>query len=310
MLYKKIVGFIRYDDRIYEKKQEKIKKIIRKIFAKVKLEKIRLDNTIQDVIIIVPKYKKYSILKKKLISIQINKYIKKNNITCLICEKNLKILKNTVVNECVLNEKFYMRNNIIQIFKYIFNISKNNINLENIYVLVNEYSKQNLELIDKLTKEFKTVNIITENIRRYKRLEDRYYKQGVLITVANNKRKSLNSAKQIINVDFDKNKIMLYNIYPNSIIINLSNYEMDINKRFNGVLINNVEVRVNKDKDCFIREFYGNINTRVFLEILMKRNINRIEYTEKINQEFDVNIDKLIGIRGSIENNEILSIKS
>ena len=305
MLHNKKVGFIRSDDRRYEKRQEKIKKKIRKILAIVKTEAIE-----NDVIIVVPKYKKYNKLLNKIISTQINRYVEKINLMELIFENDMKFLENVISRKYISNEKYYIKNNIIKVFNYIFQINQTNINLENVYVLVNDYNKQNIELIKQLTEAFKTVNIITENIRRYKRLEDSYYKQGILITISNNKRKSLKNAKYIINIDFDKIKILMYNIYPNSVIINLSSNDIEVRKGFNGVLLNNLEIQVNEDEDCFIKEFYGNINKRVFLETLIKRNANKTEYIKKINQKFDVKIDKLIGVRGIIENNEFLGIKS
>jgi hypothetical protein len=157
-----------------------------------------------------------------------------------------------------------------------------------------------------LTEIFKTVNIITENVKRFKRLEDKYYEQGILITVSNNRRKSLRNAKYILNIDFDKNDFLLYNINSCSIIINISNENIDIRKGFNGILVNNLDIKINDDKEKFINEFYGNINKRLFIEALIKRSVRKLEYIEKINQEYEIKIAKLIGIRGIIENNEFL----
>ena len=64
-------------------------------------------------------------------------------------------------------------------------------------------------------------------------------------------------------VDFDKNKIMLYNIKSNSTIINLTDENIELKSNFNGVLINNIELQIDTDKDCFINEFYGNINKKI-----------------------------------------------
>ena len=99
---------------------------------------------------------------------------------------------------------------------------------------------------------------------------------------------------------------MLYNIKSNSIIINLTDENIELKSNFNGVLINNIELQIDKDKDCFINEFYGNINKKIFIETRIKKNNRNLEYIKKISQEYSVKISELIGIRGKLENNEFL----
>ncbi len=300
MMYE-LVGFVRKDNRQYEKWFEKKLKILRKAFVRVKVEHV--DN---DVIILIPKYKKYNRIVSKLISSQINKYVGKFKIKELVFEQELDFIKKKINIQQFSNGKLIMKNSLIKIFGYMFKINKKNINLEDVYVLVNEYNKENIYIINELIESFKTVNIITENIRRFKRLENQLFDSGVLITVSNNKRKSLRNATYIINIDFDKNKIMLYNIKSNSTIINLTDENIELKSNFNGVLINNIELQIDKDKDCFINEFYGNINKKIFIEMLIKKNNRNLEYIKKISQEYSAKISELIGIRGKLENNEFL----
>lgn len=301
MLKEKISGFVRKDDRKYEKTFEIIIKLIRKIIIKVRIEKV-----FDDIIILVPRYKKYNYIFSKVISYQIKRYIKKLNITELIFEDDLEILKSIFETYSFIDEKILMRNCVVKIFNHIFNINKQNINMENVYILVNVYNKQNIYLIDQLVEIFKTVNIITENISKYRRLEERYFSQGVLITVSNNKRKSLKNCRYIINIDFDKKRILRYNIKPNSIIVNLSKENLIIEKGFDGIIINSFEVDINKDKEIFIKEFYGCINKNIFLENILKRNIDKLDFFNIINQEYYTRINALIGVRGIIQNNEFL----
>ncbi len=296
------IGFVRKDNRKYEKIYEKIGRIIRKVLLKVKVEYIE-----NDIVFLIPNYKQYGKFLLKVISKQIKRNVKRANVAELIFEENMDFLKGQF-NECYKsNGKLIMKENLIQIFEYIFKINNKNINLENIYVLVNEYNKLNSYIIKELIENFRTVNIVTENIRRYKRIENYWYNEGVLITVSNNKRKSLKNAKYIINIDFDKTKILMYNINPNSIIINITDDDITMKANFDGVLINNIELRIDKNKEDFVNEFYGNINKKIFLETIIKKNIKELGYIKKINQEYDVKISELIGIRGKLENNEFLA---
>lgn len=300
-MLEKIIGYVRKDNRQYESTKEKIYKVIRKIFLKVKAEYI--DN---DVVLLIPNYKSYSGLILGIISKQIRSKIDRIEVNELVFEENLDLVKNKFNMYCKSNGKIIMKKSLIKIFEYIFRLNNVNINLENVYILVNEYNKQNTYIINELIEKFKTVNIITENIKRYKRMENYWYSKGVLITVSNNRRKSLRNAKYIINIDFDKNKILMYNINSNSIIINLIDEFISIKSNFNGVLINNIELKIDSNKECFINEFYGNINKKIFLETIIKKNDKRLEYINEINQEYNVKISGLIGVRGIIENNEFL----
>lgn len=296
-----IIGYVRKHNRQYEKKIEVIRKIIRMIFLKVKIERIG-----NDVMFLLPNYKKYNKILLKIFSWQINMYAKRFNINQLIIEKDLQFPNECFRTTFKSNGKLIMRKKMMQIFEYIFSINKENINLENVYVLVNEYTKQNIYAISKLVETFKTVNIVTENIRRFRMLENSLFSKGILITVSNNKRKSLKNAKYIINIDFDKIRILMYNIKSNSIIINLADEDIKLKNNFNGVLVNNFELEVNSNKTCFINEFYGNIDVKIFLEMMIKRNIKNLEYIKEIDEEYSTKIKCLTGVRGRLENNEFL----
>ena len=85
------VGYIRYNDRKYEKMKEKSANIFRKIFIKVIIENI--DNGI---IIVIPKYKfiksTNKLVKKRIIN-KIKKYIKYENVEYIILEQTLKFIR-------------------------------------------------------------------------------------------------------------------------------------------------------------------------------------------------------------------------
>lgn len=301
MLNNKIM-FIRKDDREYESSYERLKRKIRKIFLKVKVENIQ-----NDVMVLIPKYRNYGYILTKILSYKIHRIIMYKKIKELVFEEKLDFIKKDFEQYCLSTGKLVMKMNIMQIFRYIFNANNSNSNLENVYLLVNEYSKQNLYIINELIESFKTVNIITENLRSYRRLENRLFREGVLITVSNNKRKSLKNAKYVINMDFDKNRILMYNIGSKSIIINIADETIVLKNGFNGVLINDIEIKISSAQDQFINEFYGRIDKKVLLELVLKNNIDKLEYIEKINQKFELKISGLIGVRGRLENNEFLN---
>jgi len=190
----------------------------------------------------------------------------------------------------------------LEILKYIFNINKINTELENVHIFVNQYSKNNIKIIENMCKKFKTVNIITENLKYYKRLESKLYNEGILVTVSNNKRKSARCAKYVINVDFEKEIIEQYNVNMNSVIINLTNEKVLFEKFFRGVLVNNFEIVLDSDFVYYIEEVYGKVNKKVFLESLIL-DMNCVEVENELSK-YGGKISGLLGVRGRILESE------
>ena len=125
-------------------------------------------------------------------------------------------------------------------------VEKENLKKEetNVSILINkedsDYITQNI--ID-IIKTYKSVNIVTSNTIKFKKLEkDILEKEGLMITVTNNKKKSLTRSKIILNVEFTSEEINKYNIPDEAIVINLKG-DVDIKKkRFNGININDYEI--------------------------------------------------------------------
>ena len=65
------------------------------------------------------------------------------------------------------------------------------------------------------------MNIVTNNIEKFKKLEDKIMENGIMITIGNNKKKSLMKSKIILNIDFPNELINKYMIKEDAIIINV-----------------------------------------------------------------------------------------
>lgn len=173
------------------------------------------------------KHHLYIIPKKNSIKL-IKKIVAKNNTEKVIFSKDLKKYE----------KEFNLEDKNISIFipkilQYIMDTMDKKLELQNIYFLVNEYNERNIEIIRYMIDKMKTVNIVTNNIGKFKILEEKIYNEkGILITVTNNKNKSLKRASYIINLDFNNENIKEYRIVPNTIIINCINEKLEILKYF------------------------------------------------------------------------------
>ena len=182
-----------------------------------------------------------------------------------LAQKTKKILDETTCNKIILSKeikkqkiyKNYLYSNNIDIVdgKWLFEvlsakileyvINKKNMKKEEtqVSILVNEITDNILENIKQIVREYKRVNIVTNHIEKFKKIEEEILrKDGIMINVNNNKRKSLIKSKIILNVDFPTELINKYNIYDEAIIVNLKGNVKINKKRFNGMNINNYQI--------------------------------------------------------------------
>ena len=139
-----------------------------------------------------------------------------------------------------------------------------------ISILINDLTEYMLANIRQMAKEYKCVNIITNHIEKFKKIENQIFEEdGIMITVGNNKRKGLAKAKLILNADFPQELVNKYEIYEKAIIVNVKTHVRISKKRFNGVSINSYDItyqnledfdydKANKYKACEVYEAYVN----------------------------------------------------
>ena len=116
-------------------------------------------------------------------------------------------------------------------------------------ILINDLTDIEFENIKILSKEYKTINIVTNHIEKFKKLE-KYLeeKEGIIITITNNKKRSLYKTQIIINIDFPDELINKYCIKEDAIIVNVKCKTKINNKRFNGLNINDYEIDFREDR--------------------------------------------------------------
>ena len=288
--------YIRTNNRKYENFAGKFQKYYNEIFHITKVEEINSGK-----LIIIP----CNYMKRKL---KIIRKIKKN----IENEKSYRIIYSKEIDDDIklnnaltnITGKKLMKKNILKILNYIYKISDENMELYDIYIFVNEYCKDNLYVIEALANYFKTVNIITNNISKFRIQERKYEKENILLTISNNKRKSAKKSRIIINIDFNNDTLEKYSINKNAILINLNNEKVILKNNFNGIIINDYNIKVNEDFEEYIKEYYGDINLKLFIESNMENKYKNIVDIIDVNN--DIKIKELVGIRGIITNKEII----
>ncbi len=118
-----------------------------------------------------------------------------------------------------------------------------------------------------------------------------------MLTITNNKKKSLLKSEVIINIDFVEEIINKYKIYDNAIVINLNERISLQSKRFNGININYYKIEI--PDEYKIEGFQDEIIYESLIYGKKYKDANQMIIKDKIK------INKLIGNNGVINKYEI-----
>lgn len=178
--------------------------------------------------------------------------------------------------------------------------------LEDIYLLIKNEDYRYKDNIIFLAQHFKTVNIVTTSLKAYqkfaKQLEE---KQDIIVTVTNNKKKSLKRAKWIINFDLQTEEIKKYTINRTASIIYLNKKGLYEENNFEGLHICRAGIDTSQEiKDFFEKE---HLLKQCSLTILYESTIDTKQSFKKVIeglQKDKIRVKKLYGRRGILTDKE------
>ena len=188
----------------------------------------------------------------------------------------------------------------IQILDYI--VMKKGVKKEETEIAVteNQISDLSIEIIKILAKQYKRLTVVTNHIDKLRKIEKEIYdKEGILIVVSNNQKKSLLKPQIILNMDFNKEVINKYRINENAIIINLEGDIRIEEKRFNGINVNDYEIVIGREEVVW-RQNMKNFRTKDLLESVLYMKDTFDSICNKIRKN-KVSIKELYGVNGKIE---------
>ena len=228
-------------DEILKEKYYKIPLILKKLmfmyknmFNKITKKNIDGENIwilpIQDKIIYnkfkkmmkeIYKYKEYTyVISEDLSTAQVYKLMK---------EYDISYLKGNDIKKYLISK----------VLEYINNLQNKELGNTEISILIKDISEFNIYLVEKLSKVLKNIKVVTPNIYKFKKLEEKLYNEyGIALQLSNSYKKSLSKSNMIVNLDFNQIDINEYEIFNSAIIINTSEEIIKIkSKLFNGIVI-------------------------------------------------------------------------
>lgn len=178
---------------------------------------------------------------------------------------------------------------LTDIVNYI--VEKQKIERVNISVLINDLTDKEFENIKLLAQKYTTINIVTNHIEKFRKLEQQLQEKGIIATITNNKKKSLMKSQIIINIDFPKELINKYRINESATIVNVKRPIKITQKRFNGITVNDYEIEYRNDI-CNEKFFVDKYNLKDLYEAEMYKRDSFTNLRKKIKND-KVLINKL-----------------
>lgn len=247
--------------------------------------------------------------------IKIIKIIKKYNFKNVILSNNLynddkikDILINNKIN--IIDGKTLYEALLFKIVEKISIMQKTKIEKYELSILIKEKNEIRVSNIIKLAKKCKILNIITNNIKQFEKLE-KYLKNkyGIILNVTTNTDKSLLNSNIIINLDYLFDEFSNINLPRKTIILNIKNNIKIYSNFFEGINITDYLIYL-PEKYNKIVNLIESINPVFLYEaVIIEENLIQSELERKIN--FDkIDIKYFLGNNGKIRGREFLKVNS
>lgn len=232
-----------------------------------------------------------------------SKIIQASNSKKIVISKELK--KHTIyVNNLytygldIIDGKWLFLMLLPETIKYIVDKQKLQPEQTAIHILVNDINSVIISNIKIIANIYKSINIVTKHVEKLNKIEEQILEtSGAMITVMNNKKKSLAKARIIINIDFPSEIINQYAICENAVILDIYGKTKITKKRFNGVVIQDYEIEIKNKREYTIDENYYYQKDLYEAKFYKQQPFEYVR--EKIKKD-GVKIVKLISQRGTI----------
>lgn len=218
-------------------------------------------------------------------------------------EEFLNLIKKNDVS--VLSGSWIRKYILLNYLEYISNCGFDNYSEKEIAFMVDSDYELVVEYIKILVPKFKLITIVTNNIRKFNKIEEKYLNQdGINLNVVNNYRKSLTKTDIVVNLDFEEKELKKYTIYNRTIFINLYNkYEIE-NRKFEGVNITNCQISMPNKYLKYVELFY-NFNYLTVYESFIKKKTSINNIFKEIEKD-EIEIIWLENEKGMLQKKEFL----
>lgn len=170
----------------------------------------------------------------------------------------------SILQDSINNKEIYI-DFLNEIIKSITKLREETPEEQSIYILINSNNTKYRNLLEKIIPNYKMTNIVTQNIKEFKTFEKNAEENFEPVSVLNNKRKSIAKAQYIINIDFEEKDLINYCINRTAVIFNINNTKIKNLKNFDGIIINNINIKKENQEFDLKDEYIGSETQMKFI---------------------------------------------
>lgn len=256
--------------------------MLKKFYGEVKIlvPKFKEKNSIQNAKKTLKKIKKYNIQ-----NVVLNNELNKNKEFRKTFEENKKnIITGSRIGKILLPK----------IIEEIANYSKIPKEKLKIVLLMDEYSIENIDLIECISKDIKQLSVVSKNYTKYEKTANKLYQNyGYMVKLYGKHKREFKRDNIIINLDFSEKEIQNIVLSRNGIIISLNEKINKLRKSFNGIIINDIDIIGEGIAD-------NNFRKLAVCEAKLYRPLRKIKDNEKVFFREKYIINGYIGKNGKI----------
>ena len=238
-------------------------------------------------IILISKFNKKTIRKiDKIFRTDVTKNI-------CICEqlaenqKFLEYIKEKNLN--IMNGKWLFKFLICDIAEYICQKLYLIPEKQEISLLIDEPSILAFETIKRLSSKFRNINIVTNKLRKFDKIEKELQEEsGMILNVTNNFKSSCLKSKIIFNFDFDEKNVNKIRFLPDSVIVNLENNIEIKQSNFKGRNVDFYSVNLPQKYKKIYRKLNDFNSSILYESFIYKRTSNQNIWNEIKKDNIDI----------------------
>ncbi len=173
----------------------------------------------------------------------------------------------------------------------------------NVVLMMNEYSLENIDLIERISKDVKETHVISRNYTKYEKTANKLFEEyGYVVSLYPPETKTeFRRANIVINQDFREGDLRKISISKSAIILSLNDKVSKIRNGFNGILISDVEI---------VGDFASSKKYRdlALCEAKIYKPLRKLKENERIFNTEKYIINGYFGLKGKITEEEFEKI--
>lgn len=237
-------------------------------------------------------------------------YDKPNQNLVLSNDLDLPVFKNCLYSQnCnILDGRWLFNYLLTNVVDYVAQKQSKDANVLEVSIMTNDNSECFLKLIIEIAQKVKMLNIITNDIEKFRSVERYLYEsKGIIVRLTNNRKKALLKSSLILNLDFEEEHVNQYVIPKKAIIVNTSGRISIFSKRFSGINCNYYRISLPERYKIWFEEnnIYHGFDEAILYESMLYKKGSYESIMKEISEN-QSKIEALVGNKGNISDSEFV----